>query len=333
MSALSSFFFILLRRREAGIAVMLVLFALVVGLIQPRYLTLETLRIIMLAVPLVMIAGMGQMMVLIARHVDLSVGSILGFSAIVAGMAFRDLPELPWWMGFFIATAVGAGLGLFNGVVVTVFRLPSIIVTLGTLSLFRGVLFLISDARQIDPQYIPRPLIAMSQTSPIFGIPWIIFIALSVALATYLFLDHTRLGRQIYAIGSNPIAAPLRGIRVVPVTLLVFTLSGAMAGLAGVLYASRFGYVNPSITGVGFEFTVIAAVVVGGVSIYGGVGTVLGTVLGVILLGAVSVALPVLGVSAFWQDAIYGAVIIIALLIDRLVLESGLKNVSAKELT
>lgn len=320
----------LLRRREAGIAVMLVLFCLVVGAIQLRYLSLDTLRIVMLAVPLIMIAGMGQMMVLIARHVDLSIGSILGFSAIVAGMVFRDVPELPWWFGFIVATSVGAVLGLINGAIVTIFKLPSIIVTLGTLSLYRGVLFLVSGSRQVDPQYIPRPLISMSQTSPIFGVPWIILIALAIALATYFFLDHTRLGRQIYAIGSNPEAAPLRGIRVVPVTLLVFTLSGALAGLTGVMYASRFGYVNPSITGVGFEFTVIAAVVVGGVSINGGVGTVLGTVLGVIFLGAVSVALPILGVSAFWRDAIFGAMIISALLIDRSVRESGLKSASAE---
>lgn len=318
----------LLLRREAGIAVMLILFCLVVGAIEPRFLTFDTLRIVMLAVPLILIAGMGQMMVLLARHVDLSIGSVLGFSAIVAGMAFRDLPDMPWWIGFIIAMSVGAALGFVNGAVVTLFRLPSIIVTLGTLSLYRGVLFLISDARQVDPQYIPRPLIEMSQTSPIFGIPWIIFIALTIALISYLFLEHTRLGRQIYAIGSNPEVAPLRGISVVPVTLLVFTLSGTLAGLAGVLYASRFGYVNPSITGVGFEFTVIAAVVVGGVSINGGVGTVLGTVLGVVFLGAVSVALPILGVSAFWRDAIFGAVIIIALLIDRSVRESGIRGAS-----
>ena len=117
------------------------------------------------------------------------------------------------------------------------------------------------------------------------------------------FLTFSQVGRQIYAIGSNPVAAPLRGIRVMPVTVLVFTLSGALAGLAGIMYAARFGYVNPGITGVGFEFIVIAAVVIGGVSMNGGVGTVLGTVLGVLLLGAVQVALPVLGVSGFWERA------------------------------
>lgn len=327
MTALRS----ILARREAGIIVMIVIFTLVVGVLQPRFLSLETLRIVLLAVPLIMIAAMGGMMVLVARHVDLSVGSILGFTAIVAGMLWRDHPDLPIIVGVVAAIALGAGLGLVNGIVVTLFRLPSIIVTLGTLSLYRGLLFWVSNARQVDPQYIPRSVIEMSQTSPIFGIPWIIIIAFAIALATYFFLDHTRLGRQIYAIGSNPVAAPLRGIRAVPVTILVFVISGALAGVAGVMYASRFGYVNPGITGVGFEFSVIAPVVIGGVSINGGVGSVAGTVLGVLLLGVVSVALPILGVSGFWQDAIYGAVILIALLIDRTVRQQGITSLKRRQ--
>lgn len=318
----------LLHRREAGIFLMIVLIAIVVGIIEPRFISFETLRITALAIPLILIAAMGQMMVLVARHVDLSIGSILAFSSIVAGMIFRDMPELPVIVGVLVAIGLGAMLGLFNGVLVVLFRLPSIIVTLGTLSLFRGFVFLVSGARQVDPQFIPRSLIQMSQTSPIFGIPWLVIIAFLVACVTYLFLDHTRLGRQIYALGSNPVAAPLRGINVVPVTLLVFSLSGALAGLAGVMYASRFGYVNPGITGVGFEFTVIAAVVVGGVSINGGVGTVLGTFLGVLLLGMVSVALPILGVSAFWQDVFNGAVIVLALLIDRTVRERSIRAIA-----
>jgi rhamnose transport system permease protein len=314
-----------LRAREAGILAMLVVLALAVGAIEPRFLTPQTGRIVLLAVPLVMVAAMGEMMVIVARHVDLSIGSVLGFSAIAAGMIFRDHPELPLAVGFAAAILCGAGLGLCNGLVVTVFRLPSIIVTLGTLSLYRGLLFILSGSKQIDPNNIPEPLIRMSQTSPV-GIPWIVLIAFAIALATHVFLNHSQLGRQIYAIGSNPAAAPLRGIRVMPVTLVVFTLSGALAGLAGIIYASRFGYVNPGITGVGFEFAVIAAVVIGGVSINGGIGSVLGTVLGVLFLGAVQVALPILRVSGFWQDAIYGAIILLALVIDRTVREGGLKG-------
>lgn len=315
--------FSLLRAREAGIAVMLVLFTLVVGIIEPRYLTGETLGIVLLSVPLILVAAIGQMMVLVARHVDLSIGSALGFSAIVAGMLFRDIPDFPLWAGFAAAIATGGLLGLFNGLVVTQFNLPSIIVTLGTLSLFRGLLFIISGSKQIDPNDIPEPLIRMAQTSPI-DVSWIVLIAFALAIVAHIFLRHSWIGREIYAIGSNPPAARLRGIRIKPLTILVFVLSGACAGLAGIMYAARFGYVNPGITGVGFEFTVIAAVVIGGVSINGGVGSMLGTTLGVLLLGSVTVALSILGVSGFWQNAIYGAIIILGLVIDRTVREGRL---------
>lgn len=320
MSTLKS----LLLRREAGILVMIVLFCLAVGLYKPQFWSLNQLRVILLLVPLVMIAAMGQMLVLVARHVDLSMGSMLGLSAMITGMMFRDMPEIPWGLGFLVAMGTGALLGLVNGGLVTIFKLPAIIVTLGTLNLYRGLTFIVSNARQVDRQFIPTDLKAMSQTSPINGIPWIIFIAFGVALLTWWFVMHTRVGRQIYALGSNPVAAPLRGIRVTQVTLLVFTIAGALSGLAGILYASRWGFVNPSNTGFGFEFQVIAAVVIGGVSINGGVGSVLGVVLGVLLMGCVAAALPLLGIPGTAQNAIYGAVILIALVIDRSVRQQGI---------
>jgi rhamnose transport system permease protein len=317
----------LLARREAGIFVMLAVFVLAVGAVEPRFLTPESARIVLLAVPLILVGAIGQMTVIVARHVDLSMGSVMGFAAIAAGMVFRDHPETPIILGYLIAITAGATLGLVNGLVVTVCGLPSIIVTLGTLSLYRGLLFILSGARQIDPNQIPTALIRMAQTSPV-EVPWIVLIAFAVAVLSDLFLGQARIGREIYALGSNPSAARLRGIPVGRVTLLVFTLSGAAAGLAGILYAARFGYVNPGITGVGFELTVIAAVVIGGTSINGGVGTVLGTTLGVLLLGSVNVALPTLGISGFWQNAIYGAIILVALVIDRTVREAGLRTLA-----
>jgi rhamnose transport system permease protein len=316
----------ILLRREAGIVVMIALFCLGVGSRKPHFLTLDSLQIILLLIQLTLIGAMGQMMVIVARHVDLSIGSILGLTAMASGMMFRYHAEIWWPLGFALSIGVGALLGLFNGVVVTLFRLPAIIVTLGTLNLFRGLTFILSNAKQIDRQYVPAELKAMSQTSPIYGIPWIILISLAVALLTYYFVTHTRIGREIYALGSNPVAAPLRGIDVTKVTLLVFTLSGALSGLAGILYASRWGFVNPSNTGAGFEFQVIAAVVIGGVSINGGVGSVLGTALGVVLLGCVAAALPLLSIPGTTQNAIYGAVILAALLIDRLVRRQGLRG-------
>lgn len=313
----------LFRVREAGIAVMVALLFIVVGAIEPRFLSADSLRAILLAIPLILVAAMGQMMVIVARHIDLSIGSTLAFAAIAVGMIFRDQPDFPLWLGFVAGMAIGAGLGFVNGLVVTLFNLPSIIVTLGTLSLYRGLVFILSGGRQVDPNHIPEPLIRMAQTSPI-DIPWIVLIAFAVAVLAHLFLRYSRIGREIYAVGSNTMAARLRGIRVVPVTILVFVISGALAGLAGLMYAGRFGYVNPGITGVGFELTVIAAIVIGGVSINGGVGSVLGTTLGVLLLGAVTVALPILGISGFWQGAIYGAIIVLALVIDRTVREGGI---------
>lgn len=320
----------ILLRREAGIAVMIVLFCLAVGIAKPQFLTLESLRIILLLTPLILIGAMGQMMVIVARHVDLSIGSMLGFSAMVTGMMFKFQPEIWWPLGFVVSIGIGAALGLLNGVLVTLFRLPAIIVTLGTLNLYRGLTYIVSNAKQIDRQYVPAALKSMSQTSPILGIPWIIFMSFGVALLTFWFVMHTRIGRQVYALGSNPVAAPLRGVAVNRVTLMVFTISGALSGLAGIMYASRWGFVNPSNTGSGFEFQVIAAVVIGGVSINGGVGTVLGTVLGVLLLGCVAAALPLLGIAGTTQSAIYGAVILIALLIDRTVRQQGIASLSTR---
>jgi rhamnose transport system permease protein len=313
----------LLLRREAGLIVMIVLFCLAVGLYKPQFLTLNQLRVTLLLVPLIMIGAMGQMLVIAARHVDLSIGSIMAVSAMASGLMFRYLPDIPWVLGFPLSIGTGLLLGLVNGALVVAFRLPAIIVTLGTLNLYRGLTFIMSDARQIDRQYVPSALKAMSQTSPVFGIPWIILMMFFVAALTYWFTMHTRMGRQIFALGSNPGAAALRGIDVTRTTLVVFAISGALAGLAGIMYASRWGFVNPSNTGAGFEFQVIAAVVIGGVSINGGVGTVGGVVLGVLLLGCVSAALPLLGIPGTAQNAIYGAVILVALVIDRLVRQRG----------
>ena len=320
----------LLIRREAGIFVMIVLFCLAVGILRPKFLTLDQLRIVLLFIPLILMGAMGQMLVIVARHVDLSIGSMLGFSAMLVGMMFKFHPEIWWPLGFVVAVGCGTLLGLLNGVLITFFRLPAIIVTLGTLNLYRGLTYIMSDAKQIDRQYVPSALKSMSQTSPIFGIPWIIFMSLGIALLAYGFAMHTQVGRQIFALGSNPTAAPLRGINVTRVTLLVFSLSGALSGLAGIMYASRWGFVNPSNTGTGFEFQVIAAVVIGGVSINGGNGSVLGTVLGVLLLGCVAQALPLLGIPETTQSAIYGAVILVALLIDRTVRQQGLRGLSSR---
>ena len=310
------------RVREAGIITILVLLVIAITLIDPRVMSPPNLRILLLAIPLIVVMAMGQMLVIVARHVDLSIGSIVGLSGISVGMMLIENPDLPVAVTFLLGAGIGAALGLFNGVIVTVFGLPAIIVTLGTLSLFRGLVFIVSGGRQVDPNHIPVELIRFSQTSPI-GIPGVVLLAGVIVVATHLFTTYTRSGREIYAIGSNPSAAVLRGIDARLLTLTVFVLSGTAAGIAGIMYASRFGYVNPAITGLGVELTVIAAVVIGGTSITGGTGSVIGTFLGCLLLGLISTSLPILGVPGSWQFGIYGAIIVVALVIDRVVLSSS----------
>jgi rhamnose transport system permease protein len=305
----------LLRFRELGIVGFTGVLIAVAALVEPRFIEFENLRNILRYIPLIVVVAMGQMMVIVSRNIDLSIGSTLGFSAIVVGNLFIQHPDLPIWLAALVAGLIGAGLGAFNGLLVAWLNIPAIIATLGTLSIYRGLIFLVSGGRQVDPNHIPTELIRLSQTSPI-GIPWLVIFAALVALATFLFLRYIRTGREIYAIGSNPEAAALRGIAVRANTFLVFTVCGALAGLAGLMFASRFGYVNPSDTGVGFELVVISAVIIGGTNVFGGSGTVLGTLTGCLLLGVIYVGLAVLGISAFWQLAIYGLAILLAVTFD-----------------
>jgi rhamnose transport system permease protein len=307
------------RLKELGVLVTAMVIFLIISLIEPRFLDSGNIRSIMLYLPLLITVAMGEMMVIITGNIDLSLGSILGFAGIAVGMLFVRIPDFPVIPAFLLGTLVGLGLGLFNGLLITTLRIPSIIVTLGTLTAYRGLLFIVSGGRQIDPNHIPEKLIRLSQTSFVAGVPAIIIFTLIIAFLTHFFMRYTHWGREIYAIGSNLQAAKLRGINVNRIVMLIFSVAGAFAGFAGIMYASRFGYVNPGMTGVGFEFIVIAATVIGGTSVAGGEGSVPGVVVGCILLGIVNTALAVLGISAFWQQAMYGFIILLALVIDKLV--------------
>jgi rhamnose transport system permease protein len=309
------------RFRELGIVAILVVVIIVTVLLKPNFIQPINIRSILLWIPLLSVVAMGQMMVIITRGIDVSVGSILAFSGIVVGMIFRDFPEFNIYLGTLLGILLGAMLGAINGGLIAWLKVPPIITTLGTLSAYRGLVFIVSGGRQIDPNHVPTALIRWSQRGP-FGIqwiPWVVIIAIVVAMLTYAFLRFTKMGRNIYAVGGNPDAAKLRGISVESTTFVVYLITGGLAGLAGILYASRFGFVNPGETGVGFELTVIAAAIIGGTNIFGGSGTVLGVFLGCLLLGTISVALAVLGVASTWQLAVYGLVILLAVIIDGII--------------
>jgi rhamnose transport system permease protein len=307
-----------LRSREFGTLILLLIVVGITTLIEPRYLSANSVRSILLWVPLLAIIGMGEMMVIIIRGIDVSVGSMVGLAGMIVGLVFRDAPWVPLYACVLLSILLGLTMGALNGALIAWVKVPAVIVTLGGLSFYRGLTFLLTQGSQIDGNYIPKALVRWSQTGPfgIFLVPWVVVIVAAVALATWLFMRHTRTGRHIYALGSNPDAARLRGLPVARVTFLVYAITGALCGFAGLLYASRFGFMNPGQTGVGLELTVIAAVVIGGVNVFGGSGSVVGVLLGCILLGAINVALAVLGIAGTWQLAVYGIVILIAVVAD-----------------
>jgi len=256
-------------------------------------------------------------MEIISQNIDISLGSILAFSGYVVGMIFKFDKTFPLILAFLIAIAFGAFLGLINGAIVIQFKLPAVIVTLGTMNFYRGMIFILGG-KQIDNSFIPKSLIRLSQPrASIVGIPYSILIAIGITVLVILFLNYTKKGREIYAIGCNPEAAKLRGINVDGIKLLVFILAGALSGLAGMIFISRIGYLNPGVAGRGLEFVAVAAVVIGGTSMNGGIGTPIGTLFGCLLLGVINNSISIIGISPFWQEAIYGMIIIVAVIMDK----------------
>ena len=310
-----------MRRSELGTLAMLLLVVLVAAIRQPRFLGAESLNNVLLGFPLLAIVGMGAMLVVVTRGVDVSVGSIVGVAAMVVGGLFRAHPTMSVALGLLAGAGVGLALGSVNAAAIAWGRVPPIVATLGTLGAFRGLAFVVGGGRQIDSNDLPDALTRLSTGGPLrlggVTVPWILLLALAVAGATAFFVRSTRTGRDVFALGSNPEAARLRGVPVVRTTFLVYALGGGLAGLAGVLYASRYGFVNPATAGGGMELSVIAAVVVGGTRVTGGDGTVAGVLLGCLLLGTLSVALAVMGIAATWQGLAYGGVILVALLVQK----------------
>jgi rhamnose transport system permease protein len=267
--------------------------------------------------PYLLMVALGEMIEIISRNVDLSLGAILCFAGYVVGLIFSANPEFPILLGIIIAVGIGAFLGLLNGTVVTVFKIPSVIVTLGTMYLYRGIIFYANGGRIIENYKIPRALIRLSQiNASVIGVPYSIIIALAAAALVAFFLRRLRLGRDIYATGSNPRAAETRGISLKKINILVFVIAGALSGFASMIFMSRIGFMDPGSAGRGLEFTAIAAVVIGGCSMGGGVGTTLGTVIGCLLLGVINNAISITGISGYWQEAIYGFIIILSVIAD-----------------
>jgi len=308
----------LVRFREAGISVFILILVVAVTLRAPSFLTVDNFEDILLNISILTIVALAQTMVIITHGIDLSVSSMIGLVAMMVAFVLKQNSELPVLFAVVLAMALGTVLGSFNGLIITFGKVPPIIATLGTLSIFRGMVFYYSQGTWINSFELPRTFKLLSKGTPL-GLPNMVIIAIIVAVIVYYFLNYTRTGRDIYAVGSNPDAAQFAGIRKQRIVFLVYMISGLLSGLAAVMWVSRFESAQTN-TALGFELQTVAASVVGGVSISGGVGTVPGVLLGALLLGIIQNSLTLIRISPFWQLAAQGLLILIAVISDKWIL-------------
>ncbi|HEY59550.1 MAG TPA: ABC transporter permease [Anaerolineae bacterium] len=303
--------------REMGIVLITLILMFVITLRQPIFLTSYNFEDIFLAIAITIIVACGQMLVIIIRGIDLSVGSIIGLVAMVVGLFIRDKYDFPMALAVLMGTVLGLGLGIINSILITKGKLPAMIATLATMHIFRGMVVVFSKGEWVNTYRLDPAFLEITRMR-IFGVPALIIYAVLIAIITVLFLKYTRFGRQIYALGSNPTAAEVAGIPVNKITFIVFAISGTLSGFAAVLWASRYGSVTHE-TGGGFELQTIAACVVGGVGIFGGSGSVIGVILGAFLIGIIGNALTISNINPFWRLTINGILIIIAVVFDTLI--------------
>lgn len=286
---------------------------------QPRTFTRIASSVAILAV-----VAVGQTMVVLMRNIDLSVGSIVGFTAYFVGQAVVNNSEMSPITVVLLAVAMGGGLGLVNGLVIAYGRVPAIITTLGTLAIYRSILVQFSGAQTIITNALPEWLVNLPQVNAFtigeLEIKLIVLIALIIVVIFQLILTYLPWGRRLYAIGSNPDAAAMSGLPVTQMTVSAYTLCGALSGLAGFLFLARFGTITV-VAAQGLELQVVAAVVVGGVNIFGGTGSILGALLGAVLIGTLEQSLLRWRVvSEFWRDALLGLLILLAVAADSVIL-------------
>jgi rhamnose transport system permease protein len=300
--------------RDVLLAAIVVLMVVAIGLITPSFVTPTSLVGLFNDTAILIMVALAQMPVILTKCIDLSVGANIAFTGVVVALVNAAYPEIPIPALMLLAALVGLALGAFNGAMIWLVGIPSIVVTLGTLSIYRGLAFLASGGtsivgRQMSPAFISFP------RDEFLGVPAMSWFAIVVVIIFVFGIRLTRTGRAFFAAGGNPVAAVYTGINVGRTQFIAFCLSGAIAGFCGYLWVSRYTIAYVDIAS-GFELQVIAACVIGGVSIAGGIGTVAGTALGALFLGVIKNALPVIHVSPFWQLAISGIAILAAVIIN-----------------
>jgi ribose/xylose/arabinose/galactoside ABC-type transport system permease subunit len=302
----------LLRGRETGIAVVVLVIMAGLSFATPYFLTASNLAIVARQISLSIIIALGMTMVIILGGIDLSVGSTVAFGSVITGYTMITL-GLPIWLSMLIAVGVGALIGASNGLLIVKTGVPPFIITLGMMGLARGAALVITKGSTISG--LPESFLFLGQGYLFTYVPVPVIVAAVLAILVHIFLSRTTLGRRIYFTGSNEEAALLSGINVSRIKILVFTLAGMLAAIESVIETSRMSTAQPA-SGAGYELTAIGAVIIGGASLLGGEGSVLGTILGATLLGLITNGLILLGVSAYWQQVFSGGIIILAVALD-----------------
>ncbi len=303
--------------RELGLLLFIVILCALFQLRNNAFLTLSNIEDLLRNTAILGILAVGMMMVLLTGGIDLSIGATIALSGMVSAMTVARVPSLPPLVAVLEGMAVGFAAGSLIGVAIAYFRVLPIIATLGFMNILRGIVYVISKGAWVSSYQMSEGFKRLA-TGSLLGINNLILIAAGIILAFSYFINHVRTGRQMFAVGANPEAADISGIPRRRIVWLVYAIMGTLAGLAGVLWVAKFASAQ-SDTALGYELNVIAAAVLGGVSVSGGSGKVLGLVLGTILFGILNNALPLARVSPFWQQAIQGVVILAAVLLNVLV--------------
>lgn len=296
----------------AGILPILLLICILFSFLTPNFLTPGNFVNILRQASINIVLATGMTFVILTGGIDLSIGSILGVSAVVAVLTSL-LPGVGW-LAIPVTLLTGLGLGLLNGALIAFLELPPFIVTLGALTALRGAAYLVANGTTVINRNLNFAWIGNNYLGPL---PWLVVIALLAVIASWFVLRRTVLGVQIYAVGGNQQAARLTGIKVNRVLLFVYGVSGLLSGLAGIMSASRL-YSATGMLGNGYELDAIAAVILGGTSFSGGIGTIFGTLVGALIIAVLNNGLTLLNMSFFWQLVVKGLVIIFAVTVDRL---------------
>lgn len=303
-----------LRHREVQLALILVALVALIGVRAPVFVSLKSFDSLVTDSAILVMMVLAQMLVIVTRGIDLSVAANLALSGMVVALLGQRFPGLPVAVLIAAAMACGLALGSLNGVLIGFLKLPPIVVTLGSMSVFRGMIFVLSGGAWVSSHQMSRAFIDFP-LERFAGLTHLVWFALAAALLGWTLTRHTRFGRELYAIGNHPVSARYVGVPIARRLFGVYALSGMVAGLCGYLWVARYAVAFTEIAN-GFELNVIAACVIGGISIAGGVGSVPGAVLGAMFLGVIANALPVVQISPFWQSAITGAVIVVAVVLN-----------------